>query len=60
MGLGKVLDCKSINADRLKEAVFSVLEDEQIRENQRKIREEIARAPGNVGAVRIMETLDQR
>jgi UDP:flavonoid glycosyltransferase YjiC (YdhE family) len=60
LGLGKVLDYKSINADRLKEAVVSVLEDEQIRENQRKIREEIAPAPGNAGAVRIIEAFMQR
>ena len=60
LGLGKVLDYKSINADRLKEAVVSVPEDEQIRENQRKIREEIARAPGNAGAVRIIEAFMQR
>ena len=60
VGLGQGADCKSINADRLKEAVVSVLEDEQIRENQRKIREEIARAPGNAGAVRIIEAFMQR
>ena len=55
LGLGKVLDYKAITADSLKEAAFAVMKDQQIRENLRKIQAEIAHAPGNAGAVKIME-----
>ena len=54
-GLGRVLDYKSVTAEILKEAAFAVMEDPQIRENLRKIQEEIAHALGNSGAVRIIE-----
>lgn len=54
-GLGRVLDYKSVTAEILKEASFAVMEDPQIRENLRKIQEEIAHALGNSGAVRIIE-----
>ena len=37
------------------ETAFAVMEDQQIRENLRKIQTEIVRAPGNAGAVRIIE-----
>ena len=56
LGLGKILDYKAITAERLREAAFAVMEDGQIRENLRKIQEEIARAPGNAGAVSIIES----
>jgi hypothetical protein len=55
LGLGKVLDYKTITADALRDAAFAVMEDQQIQENLRKIQEEIANAPGNTGAVRIIE-----
>lgn len=55
MGLGKVLDYKSITADALRDAAFAVMEDRQIQENLRKIQEEIVCAPGNAGAVKIIE-----
>ena len=52
---GKVLDYKTITAEMLKEAAFAVMEDSEIRDNLRKMQEEIARAPGNAGAVNIIE-----
>ena len=55
MGMGKVLEYKDITADTLRDAAFAVMEDRQIQENLRKIQEEIACAPGNAGAVKIIE-----
>jgi len=55
LGLGKVLDYKTITANALRDAVFAVMEDRQIRENLQKIQEEITYAPGNAGAVKIVE-----
>lgn len=55
MRLGKVLDYKSVTANKLKEAATAVLEDAQIRENLKKIQNEIAQVPGNIGAVGIIE-----
>jgi len=55
MGLGKVLDYKSITADALRDAAFAIMENQQIRENLQKIQNEIATAPGNTGAVKIVE-----
>ena len=60
LGLGRVLDYRAITADSLKKAAFAVMEDEQIRENLRKIQERITCAPGNAGAVGIIETYYQR
>ena len=55
LGLGKVLDYKTITANALRDAAFAVMEDRQIQENLRKIQAEIAKAPGNRGAVKIVE-----
>ena len=55
LGLGKVLDYKTITADALRDAAFAVMEDRQIRGNLRKIQEEISCAPGNSGAVKLIE-----
>ena len=55
LGLGKVLDYKTITANALRDAAFAVMEDRQIQENLRKIQNEIANAPGNRGAVKIVE-----
>ena len=55
LGLGKVLDYKSITADALRDAAFAIMENQQIRENLQKIQKEIATAPGNTGAVKIVE-----
>ncbi len=55
LGLGKVLEYKAITADRIKEAAFAIMEDGQIRDNLQKIQTEIVHAPGNAGAVGIIE-----
>lgn len=55
LGLGKVLDYKSITADALRDAAFAIMENQQIRENLQKIQNEITTAPGNTGAVKIVE-----
>ena len=55
LGIGKILDNKSITANGLRDAALAVMEDPQIQENLRKIHGEIACAPGNRGAVRIIE-----
>lgn len=56
LGMGRVLDYKAITADTLKETAVAIMEDKQIRETLRKIQEEITQAPGNAGAVKIIET----
>ena len=55
LGLGKVLDYKTITANALRDAAFAVMRDWQIQENLRKIQDEIANALGNRGAVKIVE-----
>lgn len=55
LGLGKVLAYKAITANRLKKTAMAAMEDRQIRENLQRIQEEIALAPGNAGAVGIIE-----
>lgn len=55
LGLGRVLDYKSVAPLSLKEMAFSVLSDKKIQENVRSMKEHIAHAPGNMGAVRIIE-----
>ena len=55
LGIGKILDNKSITANGLRDAALAVMEDPQIQESLRKIHGEIACAPGNRGAVRIIE-----
>ena len=55
LGLGKALDYKAITADKLKETAMAVVEDHQIQEDLQKIQKEIAQAPGNAGAVGIIE-----
>ena len=57
LGLGKVLNYKVVTADTLRDAAFAVMEDRQIRENMQKIQDEIAHAPGNAGAVQIIEDI---
>ena len=55
LGLGRVLDHHAITADSLRETALAVMQDSKIRANLQKIQEEIAQAPGNAGAVRIIE-----
>ena len=56
LGLGRGLDFKSITPVRLREAAFSVLSDSKIQENVQKMKERITHAPGNAGAVGIIES----
>ena len=60
LGLGRVMDYRAITADSLKKTALAVMENEHIRDNLVKIREQITRTPGNAGAVRIIETYSQR
>lgn len=55
LGLGRILEYKSITAENLKAPAFSVMKDETIRDNLQKIQEQIIHAPGNAGAVMIIE-----
>ena len=55
LGLGKVLEYKTITANALRDAAFAVMEDRQIQEKLRKIQKEISCSPGNAGAVKLME-----
>ena len=55
MGLGKTLDYKAITPAILKDTVFSVLSDQKILDNVQAMKETVAIAPGNVGAVKIIE-----
>ena len=55
LGLGKVISYQTITANSLRDATFAVMKDRQIRENLQRVREEIARAPGNAGADKIIE-----
>ena len=55
LGLGKVLSYHTVTANLLRDTAFAVMKDRQIRENLQKIRKEIAHAPGNAGAVKIIE-----
>ena len=55
LGLGQILDYKSITPEALRSTAFAVMNDPQIRENVRAMQDEIARAPGNEGAVEIIE-----
>jgi len=55
LGLGKVLDPRQITPAVLKETAFSVMGDETIRRNVRQIQTQTAAAPGNRGAVEIIE-----
>ena len=54
LGLGKKMEYKQITSESLKQTVFSVLHDEQIASNMKKIQELIANAPGNAGGARMI------
>ena len=55
LGLGKTLDYKAITSGILKDTAFSVLSDQKILENVQAMKETVAMAPGNAGAVKIIE-----
>ena len=54
LGLGKRMKYKQVTSESLKQAVFSVLHDEQIAANMKKTQELIANAPGNAGGARMI------
>ena len=55
LGLGKILDDKSITPTVLKDTAFAVLADEAVKKNMQKIQQQIACSPGNAGAVKWMD-----
>ena len=55
LGLGSILDYKTITSASLKDALSSVLSDEKILKNVKAMKDTIAQAPGNAGAVKIIE-----
>ena len=54
LGLGKILDYNSITSKNLKDAVFSVLSDQQILANVQAMKKAVANAIGNAGAIKII------
>lgn len=60
LGLGKVLDYKSITPSILKDTAFAVMNDEAVKKNLQNIQKRIACAPGNAGAVKIIEAYYRR
>ena len=60
LGPDRVLKYNDITADSLKAAAFAVMEDGDIGENLRKVQKQNAAAPGNAGAVGIIEAYAQR
>lgn len=55
LGLGRILDQKSICASTLKATAFSILADNFIGQNVQNMARIVASAPGNTGAVEIIE-----
>jgi len=60
LGLGKVLEYTSITPAVLKDTAFAVMQEETVKKNLDNIQALIASAPGNSGAVRIIEAYDHR
>ena len=54
LGLGKRMEYKQVTSESLKQAVFSMLHDEQIMANMKKIQELITVSPGNAGGVQLI------
>ena len=55
LGLGKILDYKTITPTSLKDTAFATLSDETVLKNVQAMKEMVAHAPGNAGAVDIIE-----
>jgi len=55
LGLGKVLEYQSITPAILRNTAFAVMQDETVKKNLDNIQAQIANAPGNTGAVKIIE-----
>ena len=60
LGLGKVLEYKSITPSILKNTAFAVMNDEAVKKNLRDIQKQITCAPGNAGAVKMIEAYYHR
>ena len=60
LGVGKALDRKLVNKDSLKDAVFSVLKDSQLKSNIAKVQELINQAPGNKGGAELIMAYYER
>ncbi len=60
LGLGKVLEYKSITPAILKDTAFAVMQDGTVNKNLENIQDLITNAPGNSGAVKIIEAYDHR
>lgn len=54
LGLGKKLEYRSVNEERLKNIVFSVLSDHYIRNNILEMQKLVKAAPGNCGGARMI------
>ncbi len=55
LGLGKVLDYKTITPSILKDTAFDVVNDEAVKKNLQDTQKQITLAPGNAGAVKMIE-----
>ena len=55
LGLGMVLDYKAITPSILKDAAFAVMNDEAVKKNLQDNQKQITLAPGNAGAVKMIE-----
>lgn len=55
LGLEQVLDRKSVSPAALKKMAFSIMADKSISQNVQNMAQIVAAAPGNTGAVRIIE-----
>jgi len=54
LGVGKRLEYKDSNTKNLKEAAFSVMGDESVKKNMKKVQDLIKKAPGNKGGAEII------
>lgn len=57
LGLGRRLDYRSLTVSQLRETSLAVMSDAAIGQCVRKMKTRIAHAPGNAGAVKIIESL---
>ena len=54
LGVGKRLDYERANRDIIKEMVFSIAQDENIKSNMKKVQQMIKEAPGNAGGAEMI------
>ncbi len=57
LGLGKVLNYRTITPERLKDTAFSILSDGNILGNVQTMKDRIGQLPGNAGAVKIIRQI---